>query len=45
MAERLNLLSSQEVLMSIVYFLVAGLFFVICKAFIEFCENLRGDGQ
>jgi hypothetical protein len=24
---------------------VAGLFFVICKAFIEFCENLRGDGQ
>ena len=31
--------------MSIIYFLVAGLFFVICKAFVEFCEKLRQDGQ
>ncbi len=31
--------------MSIIYFLVAGLFFVICKVFVEFCEKLRQDGQ
>ena len=31
--------------MAIIYLLVAGLFFVICKAFVEFCETLRGDGQ
>ncbi len=31
--------------MSIIYFLVAGLFFLICKAFAEFCEKLRESGQ
>jgi hypothetical protein len=31
--------------MSIIYLLVGGLFFVVCKAFVEFCEKLREDGQ
>ena len=31
--------------MSIIYVLIGGVFFVICKAFVEFCDTLKGDGQ
>jgi hypothetical protein len=45
MPERLKQPPSQEVLMSIVYLLIGGMFFVICRTFVEFCEKLREDGQ
>ncbi len=31
--------------MSIVYLAIGGLFFIICKAFVEFCDTLKDSGQ
>jgi len=31
--------------MSIIYFLLAGLFFLICKVFVDFCATLQEGGQ